>query len=665
MFETITANFDYSSIRRVTENGREYLVADAVILKPGILHGSRGPLFYPEDEVAKNPGAWNGHPITNGHPRIGSNFVSVADPKLPPNVRIGFLRNDHFKEGKRRVKAWFDVQATNASDPRIIPLIEAKKPVGLSTGLRTDNYPVQNQMYKGKPYTHIAKNYKPDHLAILVDQPGACSVKDGCGINVNSAGSQSQAFFQNLYSLLSSVPTPSSEPVLEMVEPEVESEELAVNDTSYQELVSKIAQAFREAHPSEYDTRTGRMLKYCYVQEIYPGYLVYSEEKRTDERNGYELYKESYKVASDGSITFSGSPEKVKRVTSYQTLNGEMVEIEETENANPGQARDPLSGRFDHPRRVALKQAMLGGSQNLSEPDTRGTWLTDDDTATPQDEEANDGHSPDAVFSSESDPALSSNQDEGAMPLFKLTDPQRTTIRNDLAANVNTRVGQTWKGLALNELSDDALVAFHRQLKNGGGETGVVNQDGSRMSYDERSRDYTFIPAPQQTQNGQSNNCGCQGQGQDNKGATQVVPSTPAVNQIIMPGAVQPQKPGSMAEALAAFGTPEEKMAWNAVMETANQQKQALLNQILGNMQDQSQKAAAFELYKDMSITQLTTVLSTMPKPKQEQPSMALNFLGAAGFPLFAPPSPEVKPLRSPVYNFRPTLGNANTNGHS
>jgi hypothetical protein len=40
----------------------------------------------------------------------------------------------------------------------------------------------------GRPYNFVARNYRPDHLAILPDQRGACSIEDGCGLNTNRLG---------------------------------------------------------------------------------------------------------------------------------------------------------------------------------------------------------------------------------------------------------------------------------------------------------------------------------------------------------------------------------------------------------------------------------------------------------------------------------------------
>ena len=55
--ETVVANFS-GKARRETWDGREYLVAPATLIVPGVLNGSQGPLFYPPDE--RNDRACNG-----------------------------------------------------------------------------------------------------------------------------------------------------------------------------------------------------------------------------------------------------------------------------------------------------------------------------------------------------------------------------------------------------------------------------------------------------------------------------------------------------------------------------------------------------------------------------------------------------------------------------
>ena len=56
----------------------------------------------------------------------------------------------------------------------------------MSTGLYVDRDETPGTCPKsGRPYDAVARNYRPDHLAILPDQRGACSNEDGCGIVMN------------------------------------------------------------------------------------------------------------------------------------------------------------------------------------------------------------------------------------------------------------------------------------------------------------------------------------------------------------------------------------------------------------------------------------------------------------------------------------------------
>ena len=55
----------------------------------------------------------------------------------------------------------------------------------LSTGLFTDNDETAGVSPKGRNYEAVARNHRPDHMAVLPDQVGACSINDGCGVLVN------------------------------------------------------------------------------------------------------------------------------------------------------------------------------------------------------------------------------------------------------------------------------------------------------------------------------------------------------------------------------------------------------------------------------------------------------------------------------------------------
>ncbi len=178
-----------------TLHGRDYLVAAATLIVPGVLNGSQGPLFYPSEEINKDPWAWNGMPILAYHPTVNGQHVSGRDPDILAESGLGHVYRTKADE-TLNAELWFDVQAVKSfdtklkSDHKILPRLEAGKPIEISTGLFTENHPAPaGAIHNGKEYTHIARNYKPDHLAVLPDQKGACSNDDGCGINVNADSS--------------------------------------------------------------------------------------------------------------------------------------------------------------------------------------------------------------------------------------------------------------------------------------------------------------------------------------------------------------------------------------------------------------------------------------------------------------------------------------------
>lgn len=166
-------------------NGREFLVAPLTLIVPGVLNGSQGPLYYPPEEIRRNVDAWNGVPMVVQHPTRNGTPISGRTPEAMSKQEIGRVYNVRIGDGgKLQAEGWFDVQATDRVDRTIMPRLRKGEPIELSTGLFTSNEPRPGD-YNGKRYTHIARNYKPDHLAILPDRTGACSIRDGCGVLVN------------------------------------------------------------------------------------------------------------------------------------------------------------------------------------------------------------------------------------------------------------------------------------------------------------------------------------------------------------------------------------------------------------------------------------------------------------------------------------------------
>lgn len=185
-----------TNVRTEHLHGREYVVAEAVILREGILNGSDGPLFYSLPEITKNVGMWNGVSIVAPHPYVYEDgkqkHVSAYAPGVSDAFGVGLCYNDRIDKdssGKpvRKVDLYFDVEKSNRIDGRIIPAVRSREAVNVSTGITTlKRKAVDNNVHNGHVYTHTVHNIGADHLAVLMDEKGACSVFDGCGINVNA-----------------------------------------------------------------------------------------------------------------------------------------------------------------------------------------------------------------------------------------------------------------------------------------------------------------------------------------------------------------------------------------------------------------------------------------------------------------------------------------------
>ena len=164
-------------IRHDTMEGKPYLVAPMVMMTEGVHNGSNGPLFYPSDELSKLPVIWNHKPVVVYHPIKGS----ACSPDVLSARKVGVIMNTIFEDSKLKAEAWLEESRLKIVDKRILNALNEGRMVEVSTGLFTDNEEMVGD-WNGKAYTAIARNHRPDHLAILPDLKGACSIEDGAGL---------------------------------------------------------------------------------------------------------------------------------------------------------------------------------------------------------------------------------------------------------------------------------------------------------------------------------------------------------------------------------------------------------------------------------------------------------------------------------------------------
>lgn len=176
---------------RTTLNGREYLVAPMVAIVGGVLNGE----LVPTDEIGRFPEAWNGIPVPLGHPTMRGAFISANSPEIVENQCVGRFWNARMDGDKLIGELWLDIEkASTMGGEALLALerLEKGEPTEVSTGYFRELEANQGT-FNGEKYVGVARNLRPDHVALLLNQPGACSWKDGCGCPRANAEEKNEA----------------------------------------------------------------------------------------------------------------------------------------------------------------------------------------------------------------------------------------------------------------------------------------------------------------------------------------------------------------------------------------------------------------------------------------------------------------------------------------
>ena len=171
-----------AEVREETLDGRAYLVAPVVAVVNGVMNGK----YVSTDEIVAVPvDLWNDIPLPVAHPKVGSGSartVEVIEDRVVGrfyNARYVTTGNDVKLKGE----LWVDVEkalAIGDDGTTVVNRLREGKPLEVSTAYFNDEEEAVG-VFNGDQYTVIAHNLKPDHLALLPAEIGACSWADGCG----------------------------------------------------------------------------------------------------------------------------------------------------------------------------------------------------------------------------------------------------------------------------------------------------------------------------------------------------------------------------------------------------------------------------------------------------------------------------------------------------
>lgn len=303
-----------SNISTTTINGQEhYVIRGAVpIVDDIVMNGG----LYPAEEINNSYQTMERKLMPIGHPMVNGKYVSANDPqavndyyagawaqnvskandKVVMDVYVNKAVADTKPDGKRLIQRLDDMISGNNADP-----------IHVSTGLLLNKEQKAGES-KQKKYSWVAHNMQFDHIAILLDEPGAGTPDEGVGMFVNADGQEADVESTSLIDAANSMKDGWWNKVKFFLS---NSSEMSFDDI-YQALRMSIKQDDK---------------KWRYVVSVWPDHFVYEED---GENIKPKLFDQKYLI-SDKVVTLVGDPvEVVRKPTEYEVkTNGETNPMKE------------------------------------------------------------------------------------------------------------------------------------------------------------------------------------------------------------------------------------------------------------------------------------------------------------------------------------------------
>jgi len=295
-----------SNISTTTINGQEhYVIRGAVpIVDDIVMNGG----LYPAEEINNSYQTMEGKLMPLPHPMVDGKYVSANDPRAINTYHVGAWAQNVSKSGDQVVMDVYINKAVAETKPdgkRLINRLDEMiagtntDPIHLSTGLLTNKEKKSGES-KEKKYTWIARNMQFDHIAILLDEPGAGTPEEGVGMFVNADGQEGEVETASLIDAANSLKDGLVNKVKFFLTHN--------SDASFDEIYQMLREAIRA--PSGSDV-------YRYVVTVWPDKFIYEE--------GSKLFQQKYLI-DDNAVTLVGEPiEVVRKPTEYEVkTNGEQ-----------------------------------------------------------------------------------------------------------------------------------------------------------------------------------------------------------------------------------------------------------------------------------------------------------------------------------------------------
>ncbi|EBK5465789.1 DUF2213 domain-containing protein [Salmonella enterica subsp. enterica serovar Montevideo] len=439
-----------SNISTTTINGQEhYVIRGAVpIVDSIVMNGG----LYPAEEINNSYQTMEGKLMPLPHPKVDGKYVSANDPRAINSFHVGAWAQNVSKSGDQVVMDVYINKAVAETKPdgkrlinRLDEMIDGTNtdPIHLSTGLLTNKEKKSGES-KGKKYSWIARNMQFDHIAILLDEPGAGTPEEGVGMFVNADGQEGEVETASLIDAANSL----KDGLLNKVKFFFTHN----SDASFDEIYQMLREAIRA--PSGSDV-------YRYVVTVWPDKFIYEE--------GNKLFQQKYLI-DDNAVTLIGDAvEVVRKPTEYEVkTNGETNPMKEKMIAALNAAGVKTEGLTDD-------QVWDVYNEQMKKPA--------DGKKDEEDPEADKSKKKDTTANAEEIPAWAKALSEKVDALNTQISANADTERKEMREAVKAKFGLS--EAAVNAMADEPLKEMFSQCQTSLGLNGAFRQTNSSQSVSE------------------------------------------------------------------------------------------------------------------------------------------------------------------------------------
>ncbi|MEW5171537.1 DUF2213 domain-containing protein [Klebsiella michiganensis] len=319
-----------SNITTETIDGKPHIVVRGIT--PVVDDIVMNRKLYPAAEIEKAYNTLERNPMPLGHPKVDGKHVSARDVRAVNNYHVGaWLQNVSHKDGKVSGDMYIDRQYAESSEKgkRLINRLDEmiagtnSEPIHISTGLLYSGIAANGES-KGKKYNEIATNMMFDHVAVLLDEPGAGTPSEGVGIFVNSEGEEVEIEV----ALLSDAADCTREGLLNKTKFFFTN----ASNFSFDDIQRAISDKLHEGRADD---------KWLWPESVWPDNFIYRDEAK--------YFKQKYLIDDDGKAVFVGEPlEVVRKPIEYEIkTNGENDPMKELIINALQAAGKPTEGKSD------------------------------------------------------------------------------------------------------------------------------------------------------------------------------------------------------------------------------------------------------------------------------------------------------------------------------